>query len=285
MTNPSTLLITVFALLALANSANAWGSEGHEAVASIAYANLTPRAKAGVDALIKSSPDVKSIEDASTWPDRHKSPKTAPQHYIQYPDSPGDCGRTAALPTSCEDTGCVVTAIAASAKILSANKSGKEAGQALAYLVHYVGDIAQPLHASGYERGSNNIKVKFAKKTVNLHSLWDSTLIRQVQSDDFGGSAEQWVDALLTKPAPADTMAECAASVDPTNEAKVTACAESWAKNSEALVCSAVYRDGLQAGDQTNGAYYKANKDIVNAQVLKGGLRLAAILTKIFGGI
>ncbi|KAI9189280.1 hypothetical protein H9P43_000711 [Blastocladiella emersonii ATCC 22665] len=284
MTNTSTLLLTVFAFLALANSANAWGVEGHEAVASIAYANLTPRAKAGVDALIKSSSVISSIEDAATWPDRNKTPDNAPWHYVDYDDSPGNCGRTTTLPTDCQDGNCVVTAIAASAKILSSTKSGPDAGKALAFLVHFVGDIAQPLHASGYERGSNNIKVKFAKKTVNLHSLWDSTLIRQIQSDDFGGSADQWVDALLAKSPPADTMAECGASADPANTAKVTACAESWAKNSEALVCSAVYRNGLQAGDQTNGAYYKANKDIVNAQVLKGGLRLAAILTKIFGG-
>ncbi|KNE72588.1 hypothetical protein AMAG_17031 [Allomyces macrogynus ATCC 38327] len=79
----SLLAALVCVLLALAStpSAHAWGADGHQAVATIAYNYLTPKAKSGVDKIINNS-DFTSIEDASTWPDRAKTSATGGWHYI-----------------------------------------------------------------------------------------------------------------------------------------------------------------------------------------------------------
>ncbi|KAL4078172.1 S1/P1 nuclease [Scleroderma yunnanense] len=50
---------------------------------------------------------------------------------------------------------------------------------ALKFLIHFLGDMHQPLHLTGRERGGNGVKVSFDERVTNLHSLWDSLLIAQ----------------------------------------------------------------------------------------------------------
>jgi len=47
----------------------------------------------------------------------------------------------------------------------------------LRFLIHYIGDMHQPLHLTGRERGGNNIKVRFEHRITSLHGVWDGGLI------------------------------------------------------------------------------------------------------------
>lgn len=68
--------------------AHAWGGEGHQVIALIAQAQLTPRARAEVDHLLAIEPG-ETLASISTWADEHRNPATAPWHYINFPR--GDC--------------------------------------------------------------------------------------------------------------------------------------------------------------------------------------------------
>jgi len=54
---------------------------------------------------------------------------------------------------------------------------GEERDYSLRFLVHYLGDLRQPLHLTGREKGGNGIKVRFEKRLSTLHGVWDDRLI------------------------------------------------------------------------------------------------------------
>ncbi|KAH8977743.1 S1/P1 nuclease-domain-containing protein [Lactarius hatsudake] len=53
----------------------------------------------------------------------------------------------------------------------------ERASEALKFLIHFVGDMHQPLHLTGRNRGANGVKVSFDGRNTNLHSVWDTSLI------------------------------------------------------------------------------------------------------------
>ncbi|MBV8502593.1 MAG: S1/P1 nuclease [Paucibacter sp.] len=162
-------------LFAGVSSALAWGADGHRLVAKEAESLLTPAARAQVDRLLKLEPGA-TLESVSTWPDEVRTPATAPWHYVNLPR---DSGCTYVAPRDCPDGACVVEAIERQTAILASNAPDAERLMALKYVVHLVGDVHQPLHA-GYadDKGGNTYQVQFAGRGTNLHSVWDSGLIR-----------------------------------------------------------------------------------------------------------
>lgn len=83
----------------------------------------------------------------------------------------------------CPNSACVVAAIQNYTNILSSRPPARWINpepSAVTFLVHYMGDIHQPLHVGyAHDRGGNNVNVKFFGKTKNLHSIWDSGLITE----------------------------------------------------------------------------------------------------------
>jgi len=53
------------------------------------------------------------------------------------------------------------------------------ASDALKFLIHFVGDMHQPLHTVARLQGANKIDVKWGKKTTNFHALWDGDLVKR----------------------------------------------------------------------------------------------------------
>jgi hypothetical protein len=161
----------------------------------------------------------------------------------------------------------------------------QDRAEALAFLAHFTGDIAQPLHASGYLRGSNEMHVKFGKQTTNLHAVWDSKLLEKTLQLKFGKSRESYVTNLLKTRLEVllgnstEMGTQCAATVASMPMAE--ACAAQWAEDSNRLVCSVVYPPFFQPGMDTSGEYYENAKSTVDAQLLKGGLRLGTLLNRI----
>ncbi|MCV2419298.1 S1/P1 nuclease [Paucibacter sp. DJ2R-2] len=163
-------------LLLSSAPAQAWGAEGHRLVASVAEQGLSPAARAEVQRLLALEPG-STLASISTWADEHRSPQTGPWHYVNFPRD-GGCSFE---PTrDCEDGACVVGAIERQVEVLKNARATDEARlKALKYVVHLVADVHQPLHAGfADDRGGNSYQVQGFGRGSNLHSLWDSGLMR-----------------------------------------------------------------------------------------------------------
>lgn len=168
------LTTAVLAATLVPNIGLAWGSEGHQVVALIAEANLVPKAKASVNRLLSLEPG-QTLASVSTWADEHRNPATAAWHYVNFPR--GTCQYEA--DRDCPDGKCVVGAIGRQLEVLKSSESEERKLLALKYIVHFVADVHQPLHA-GYadDRGGNQYQLQAFMRGSNLHSLWDTGIIQ-----------------------------------------------------------------------------------------------------------
>lgn len=177
------VLVAFIPLLLLAPPAMAWGPLGHRVVAELAWRQLTPEARAEVRRLLAVR-HAHALADIATWPDdiRHERAyktlwqATRKQHYVNFGDS--DCHYDP--PRDCRDGKCVVEGIRHyEARLADHGLPDAERLEALAFVVHFIGDVHQPLHA-GYRRdaGGNGYQVQFEGKGSNLHRVWDSGMLR-----------------------------------------------------------------------------------------------------------
>src|SRR5580658_10982115 len=145
-------------LLFWAPAAEAWGCKGHQTVALIAEKHLTTEAKQFVEKLLAENPiDPKLnrycggasrnlMADASTWADDVRGErKNGPWHYIDVPRG----AQRGPLEPYCGSNGCVTRAISEQLVILKdAQADGVKRAEALRYIIHFVGDLHQPLHTT-----------------------------------------------------------------------------------------------------------------------------------------
>src|SRR4051794_33270928 len=174
-------------LTGMAGQADAWGPEGHAIVADIAEAHLTPAAAAQVTRLLALE-DRQHLDHVASWADgiRASHRETAPWHFVDIPldavnyDPARDCA----------GGNCVVSKISQFTAVL-ANGSAVDADRlnALKWVVHFVGDIHQPLHAEDHDdRGGNDVRLTYFSKSTNLHSIWDGGIIEQATGLRVGPS-------------------------------------------------------------------------------------------------
>jgi len=160
----------------LPGSAQAWGPAGHQTVAIAARAQLTAEALSRLQELMALEPGT-TLADIATWADEHRSPETAPWHYVNFPV--GDCNYRPAR--DCPDGQCIVAVLDEQLRILASQAPPSERLLALKWVVHLVADLHQPLHAGMAEdRGGNRYQLQFLLRWSNLHTLWDSGLIRHM---------------------------------------------------------------------------------------------------------
>lgn len=166
-------ILTVFLMVACSPlHAFAWGREGHKVVALIAESRLTPAARAEVQRLLASEGS-SSLADVALWADEIKSVKALrqPSHGVNLPldSSPYDPKR------DCGHKICVIEAIERLQPTLADKRLPISARMmALKYLVHLVGDIHQPLHATVI---ASYRTIVFNGVSQRLHKVWDSGII------------------------------------------------------------------------------------------------------------
>jgi len=167
------LLAVALALLTCtAPPANAWGCKGHQTVALIAENHLTPEARQFIQKLLADNPIDPKLKrwcgnatsdllvDASTWPDDIRNErKNGPWHYIDIPRGK----RKGDLTEYCGPEGCVTRAIEEQRAILKDKSDNPlKRAEAIRYLIHFVGDMHQPLHATNNaDNGGNCVPVKY----------------------------------------------------------------------------------------------------------------------------
>lgn len=250
-------------LLCAAAVLGAWGNEGHQIVGKIAEANLTPKAKQAVDRILATE----DLPRAATWADRIRPfPEYAwskPLHYADLRRGESDF----VFSRDCPNEGCVVQAIHEYAAALGDPGTPREMQlTALRFLAHFVGDVHQPLHAGFAEdKGGNDISVSFFGKTSRLHAVWDTGLIRRLDGNNWETTA-----ARLLASVKAAEKSEWTAGLDPTE----------WANESHQLAVGVAYK--ARDGDTLAEPYAQRATPVVEAQLKKAGIRLAAVLNQIF---
>jgi hypothetical protein len=187
----SALGLVLAALLLDAGSAFAWGDVGHEVTALIAYRHLTVKARAALDALLAGDDDPLTKPDfasRATWADKYRSMhrETAAWHFIDieidHPDMAAACfGFPTLAPGQLASQGpaqdCIVNKIEEFfAELQNPSTPAAERLLALKFLIHFIGDLHQPLHTADHEdRGGNCVALSPSPDGVdnNLHAYWD----------------------------------------------------------------------------------------------------------------
>ncbi|WP_375404390.1 S1/P1 nuclease [uncultured Sphingomonas sp.] len=268
-------------LLVLPRPAAAYGVLGHETIAAIALRNADPRTAAQVRALLARAPLLETptcaaatAAKASVWPDciRNLSNRfsyTNPWHYQNV-----DICRPFDLKSACRDGNCVSAQIDRQVKLLQDRTiPRREKVAALAFLIHFVGDLHMPLHAGDRsDRGGNDVKAAYgiyAPEWLNLHGIWDTPLADR---------------AVTTPPMLLRTYT-------PTERAALAAgTTEDWSREAWTVSRDVSYR--LALGDpcgpkptarvQLNEPAIQAAIEPQRLQVTRAGLRLARLLDEAF---
>lgn len=257
------LVVALLVTFAVTSVAEAWGPLGHSVVAELAQRHLSPSAEAEVQRLL--APEhTHSLADIASWPDEIRNDpaqqvlwkETRGLHYINF-HSP-TCQYVP--PRDCPDGQCVLAALPHYIAILG-DRSQPDAArlQALKFVVHFIGDIHQPLHA-GYrdDKGGNDYQVQFQGQGMNLHRVWDSGMLG-TRGLDWHAYAQQ-LDAEGISPLPP--------SIAPLDNPYAQ-----WAEES----CS-ITRDIYPNGHTIDQAYVDAELPVAERQIREAGRRLAEVL-------
>lgn len=259
-------------LLLLPNTAYAWGAKGHAVVAEIAERGLSPAAAQVVRELNFGAP----LRDLASLPDDWRGEETrgvrqgntGPLHYSNIPNDQPFFDRA----RDCKEDQCVVAAVEKYAAILRDKNQPRDVRrEALVYVVHFIGDLHQPMHAAGGQvknaetgqlepdLGGNRVKVRYLGQETNLHSVWDSQLI------EWGyDTVDEYADHLLSEELRGRPIEELQRGtlVD-------------WFNESHYAAVHNAYDIG---NGRLGAAYARRNIGVVYERLLRGGLRLRKVL-------
>ena len=255
-------------------------------VADIAWRNMSVKARAEAKRLVEIDAPAKSPDfiSASVWADDTKTRENGPWHYIDLYFRPD--GKPTDLKPDADN---VVWAIEKFSKSL-ANRSVSDSdrGQALRYLLHFVGDIHMPLHCVSRvtdaqpkgDAGGNRFMVEDpstldGRRAKNLHTLWDS---------GCGGFAEVQHPLTAEGRATVDALADaCLATLSKSEKSAAHRTTDPmvWAQNGLALAKNAVY--ATPENTVPSADYIVKGKLVCQKQVAIAGLRLADLLNRLLG--
>ncbi|MCJ1476195.1 hypothetical protein MMC13_004860 [Lambiella insularis] len=301
------------AVLAAAPSTHAWGELGHSTIAYVASNFLTP-ATVKYCRTILGDTSASYLASVAPWADTYRSESagrfSAPFHFVDALDNP---------PTSCDVVysrdcgtgGCVISAInnyvtlspfpflipspsfpvstltpPQTARIQNPKLSSTDTAEALKFLVHFIGDIHQPLHDENYDLGGNDVSVTFAGTSTNLHAVWDTYIPEKYAGSDTLPNASKWAATLTTAIKSGAYKSQAAGWLAGVNLTNPIATATLWASQANAFVCSEVVPSGWSAvaGKDLSTSYYTAVLPTVQLQHATAGYRLAAWLNLIATG-
>lgn len=219
---------------------------------------LTPAARSAVEKLLAIEPGA-TLATISTWADEARSPVTSKWHYVNFPRESG-CVYEAQR--DCPGGACIVGAIERQTAILASRAPDAARLRALKYVVHFVGDVHQPLHAGlATDKGGNKFQVQFLGRGSNLHSVWDSRMLHAWP----GG-----IDALQVEVRMAADKTKALSFSQP----------KQWAEESCRVVnAPAFYPRRHRLGD----AYVQQMAPVVVERLAEASRRLAAVLNAALG--
>ncbi len=240
------------------NASKKWGQTGHRVVGKIAQEHLKSKTKRELKKMLNG----KSLAFISTFGDEIKSDKRYNEFYTWHYINMG-------LDENYEDSeknpkGDLVTGIEYCKKIIKdENSSDDDKVFYLKLLVHFIGDLHQPLHIGLKEdKGGNDFKVQWFYKDTNLHSVWDTKMI-----DGFEMG-----------------YVELAENADYLSKKQVKAIQEGtlidWV-NEVHVLSNKVYASA-KPGENLRYRYSYEYMDTLRKQLQIGGIRLAKVLNDLF---
>jgi hypothetical protein len=241
-----------------------WGALGHRVVTAIAWDHLTPRAREVATGLLAGE----APGEASGWADRirNRRPQTSPWHYVNIPVA----ARAWDSAAWCRGGNCVVGATSRFARALSDPATpDPDRAEALRFLIHFVGDLHQPLHVGDRgDRGGNDVKVSWRGKATNLHAVWDGDLLIAWSVDE--GRYLQGLRRRIARMTPAEREAMASGSV------------EGWAMDGTYYARDIAYQ--VPAGGAIPPEYLRTAGPVIDLVLIQAGLRLARLLNEALDG-
>lgn len=270
-------------LLVLPGQAQAWGFYAHRQTASIAEANISPAARAEIRRLLRAEKllgtpkcPLATLQDASVWADCIRGEGwrwgyTAPWHYRTTPIC-----EAYNLRANCANGNCVTAQIERAHRVLSDRSLPDPVRlEALAFLVHFAGDIHMPLHSGDKDdRGGNDRVTDYGIiPELNLHWIWDGPLAERAISDP--------ADPVARRYAPAE-RAELGGGT-----------AADWGRESWQIARDFIYPTAFHTEDVCSGDLPKktaltqedivAGVPIARRRVVQAGIRIAELLESALG--
>jgi hypothetical protein len=251
------VFLAIFTVINPSQASDDWGVTGHRTIGAIAQQYLDPETAAQVAELL----DGASLAFVSTYADEIRSDdqydRFDPWHYVSFPFG----GDYHTHPKS--DKGDIIQGIDKCKEIVrDKNKTKQERAFYLKLLVHFVGDLHQPLHVGIQEdRGGNRFYVKWFGDNTNLHSVWDTKIIE--------GYNMSYTELVQNQ----DRLT--AEQIQEIQRSSVT----DWMDESRAL-CEDVYSH-TEAEEKLSYEYSYRYLHVARGRLQKGGLRLAALLNEL----
>src|SRR3984893_11457543 len=304
---PRRIQVTLAPLLVsllLVAPAWSWGSAGHHIIAIIAEQRLSPAVREKIRALLMdgkySMLDISTCADQLRSASRGKGSPTADMcqtlagdvsptnrtwHYIDIPVPT----KATTLEAFCPQGDCVTAKITSFAETLRMSTDDAQRRQALLFVIHLVGDIHQPLHTvdRACDNGGNSERVGFSldgqHSDVKLHPVSGTKEVDLLMAV-YNVTAEHTL---------ADALIE---SISPTDAEKwARATPEQMAWESYNIAVTRVYpavpyqnfcgnQDVASIETDLSLPYEEEGTRVVQVQLMKAGVRLAAILESALAG-
>lgn len=273
-------------LAVLPSSVHAWGSLGHTTVAYIAQNFICDKTAQFAKQLLNDSSSA-YLANVATWADSYRNEPgggfSSVYHYIDALDNPPESCNID-YERDCPEEGCIVSAIANYSSRAFAKDIGiVEQQKALKWVIHFVGDIHQPLHVENIAVGGNLINVTFNGAKTNLHSIWDTAIPQKAVGNFSQANALSWANNLTTEIKHGIYKKDSKTWLKGINASDAIDSSMLWARGANQYVCSTVLPNGPDAvfGKELSGEYYESAIPVVKKQIATAGLRLAAWLDAI----
>ena len=283
-------------VIASPKPALAWGDDGHKAIALVAESCLVPSVKQRIMTMLASDTDniltKHDFASEATWADKYRDEDNRHLHYDQTqnwhfvdmeldsPDITAACfGREplsgGTLASNGPAKACVVDKIQQFEKELSAD--GTDPGEslmALKFILHFMGDMHQPLHSSdNHDRGGNDVKIEVdgfphSSKDV-LHGFWDTQFV-----DALGSPPDSIASSLLAQITPSLAKEWTQGTLD------------DWATEAFNLSRSDAYGNpplSKSEPQHLHADYVATAEKDIRLQLSRAGVRLAFLLNKDLG--
>ncbi len=253
------LLLILFFSSQVVAATDIWGPTGHRATGEIAEKHLKRSVKKKIEKLLKGQ----NLAFVSTFADQIKSDRKYNKYYTwHYVNMPFD---KTYEESEKNPRGDIITGINECIRVLK-DKTSTDEDKAffLKMLVHFIGDLHQPLHIGRAEdKGGNDIQVRWFNEGTNLHRVWDENMI------------EEWNMSYIELAENAKTLSK--EQIKAIEKGTVL----DWMRDTRKLT-QPVY-ESVEVGEKLRYRYSYDHFETVRIQLQKGGIRLAKLLNDIFG--
>ncbi len=239
-----------------------FAATGHHLVAQVCELELTTATRQAVSDLLTSQ----TLAEVSTWADeeRTRDRSTSTWHYVDYNIKSGRIE-----PEHAKDP-TILDAISSNSVALRRAESTLTRQRALKFLVHFIGDLHQPLHcADNNDAGGNKTQVILGGKEERLHRVWDGPIVENMLTNRYSGKPLDEVATLLHQ----KYLAQKAAITSGTPE--------SWARESHEIAKNHVYNLPPASDNKPpllTEEYLRQSDEVIERQLAKAGFRLAHLL-------